>query len=180
MKDFEERLTELEQSIAKLTQKMAENAGNDTKSSTAKETSLNDLKEGTYQNVDKILNEKQDVLVMGYFKNDNVTSRFSLCSSVDKIKEIDAFEAEKLLSVLANQDRIEIIKLLLNHSATSTEIMEKCGFETTGKFYHHINMLMNLNIIKKVSDGLYVLDAKRAGYVIPILACVGYISVNNN
>ena len=177
MENFEERLTKLEKSIAKLTQKMTENS---TKSSISKEESPNDLKEKTYQRVDQILNDQQEILVMGYFQNNNVTSRFSLGSTVDKIKEIDSFEAEKLLSVLANQDRIEIIKLLLNHSATSTEIMEKCGFETTGKFYHHINMLMNLNIVKKVNDGLYVLDAKRVGYVIPILACVDYISINNN
>ena len=83
---FEERLTKLEKSIAKLTQKMTENS---TKSSISKEESLNDLKEKTYQRVDQILNDQQEILVMGYFKNNNVTSRFSLGSTVDKIKEIN-------------------------------------------------------------------------------------------
>ena len=182
MENFEERLTKLEQSIEKLTQKMEESAKpkEQTRKVETEEEADKRLKKNTYEYVERILNGKQDVLAIGYFDNGDVSSRFSLCASVEKIKIIDSFEAEKLFSVLANQDRIEIIKILLNHCATSTEIMEKCGFETTGKFYHHINMLMNLDIVKKAQNGTYLLDAKRVGYIIPILSCVNFIAKEEN
>ena len=116
---------------------------------------------------EKILNElngKQGVKFYSYFDNGNVSSHTIFEFEKNALKKVDSFNAERLFVAFASSERVEILKLLMKKSCTGTEIMQECGFKTTGKLYYHLNFLLNIGVIAN-DDGEYHLVAKMCGII---------------
>ncbi len=108
------------------------------------------------------LDGKQGGKFYSYFDNGNVSAYTILKYDEDRIQSVDSFEAERLFVAFASSERIEILKLLMKKSCTGTEIMQECGFKTTGKLYYHLNFLLNIGMIAN-DGGEYHLVAQMCG-----------------
>lgn len=64
----------------------------------------------------------------------------------------NTFEISKIIDAYANEDRIKIIKCLLQRSMSAKELQEVLKFNTTGKLYHHLSTLENIGIIYKQNE----------------------------
>ncbi len=89
----------------------------------------------------------------------------SINSTLDKYNSLDL---AKIIDAYANEERLNIIKLLLQNKMTAKELMDKLNFRTTGKLYHHLSILENLGIIYKKNE-VYNIQGYAIGVSIMIL-----------
>ena len=102
-------------------------------------------------------------------KDGSIGSRFGACiSQIDLSLNYNSTELAKILEAYANEDRLNIIKLLLESALSAKELMEKLNFKTTGKLYHHLSILENLGIIYKNNE-VYHLHSYSIGCSIMII-----------
>jgi DNA-binding transcriptional ArsR family regulator len=80
---------------------------------------------------------------------------WNLEKSAADLLQVDDGVAEKVLSALGNRVRIRILKAILRSPCTANQLVEKLGMNTTGKAYHHLNLLENADLIHKDEAGLY-------------------------
>lgn len=115
---------------------------------------------------EKVLNAldgEQGTKFYSYFDNEKVSSYTSWKYNEEQIKNIDSINAEKLFVAFASNERVDILKLLMRRgSCLGSEIMGRCGFNTTGKLYYHLNFLLNIGLITN-DNGQYRLVAKMCG-----------------
>lgn len=103
-------------------------------------------------------------------KNGSVNSRFGACiSSINyTLFEYHSSELSKIIDAYGNEERLNIIKQLLQNSMTAKELMQQLSFKTTGKLYHHLSILENLGIIYKKNE-VYHIQGYAIGVSIMIL-----------
>lgn len=91
-------------------------------------------------------------------KDGSIAAKFGAC--IDKINvslnQYHNTELAKIIDAYANEERINIIKHLLDHSMSAKELMEALSFKTTGKLYHHLSILENLGIIYKRNEVYHI------------------------
>ncbi len=68
------------------------------------------------------------------------------------MSEENTFEISKIIDAYANEDRIKIIKCLLQKNMSAKELQDVLKFNTTGKLYHHLSTLENIGIIYKQNE----------------------------
>lgn len=102
--------------------------------------------------------------------NGSVCSKFGACiSSINcTLNDYDSLELAKIIDAYANEERLNILKLLLQNKMTAKELMDKLNFRTTGKLYHHLSILENLGIIFKKNE-VYHIQGYAIGASIMIL-----------
>lgn len=90
----------------------------------------------------------------------------------DLLSLIESGIAGKVLACIGNADRLKILLEILREPKTVASLVEKCGFESTGKVYHHLKPLLAADIIVEDSQqkGVYVIQPHKVQGVIMLLA----------
>ena len=118
---------------------------------------------GRYESADGTMGSK--------FGDDGVNiSNLFKCNSFEMAQVIDAFSSE---------ERINIVKQLIQRSLTARQLMEELNFSTTGKLYHHLSFLEKIGVIRK-DDDQYHVSARYISCVVLIFAGVSRIIDKNN
>ena len=77
--------------------------------------------------------------------------------------------ASTVLSCIGSQDRMKVLMSLLEQPKTAAQLVESCGFNTTGQVYHHLKMLISVDIVYSDRD-LYIVRPHRIQGIIMLLA----------
>ena len=77
--------------------------------------------------------------------------------------------ASTVLSCIGSQDRMKVLMSLLEQPKTAAQLVESCGFNTTGQVYHHLKMLTNVELVYSDRD-LYIVYPHRIQGIIMLLA----------
>ncbi len=92
----------------------------------------------------------------------------------DLLTLIENRTAEKVLKCIGNNDRLNILLAILRKPMTVAQIVEKCGFNSTGQAYHHIKPLLAADLIAEDSQnkerGYYIIQPHRVQGIIMLLA----------
>lgn len=82
--------------------------------------------------------------------------------------------AEKVLSSIGNSDRLNILLYILKKPMTVAQLVEECGYNSTGQVYHHLKPLIAADLIvedsKNESRGVYIVQPHRVQGIIMLLA----------
>ncbi len=86
---------------------------------------------------------------------------------------ISSHEAEKMIASVGSGAALSLLLSLLRRPKTVAELVEDCGFSSSGGAYYHLNTLIDAGIIVQ-SDmrGEYKIDPSRVQGVIMLLAGV--------
>lgn len=71
---------------------------------------------------------------------------------IASLLECNSFEMAKVIDAFSSEERINIIKELAIKRLSAKDLMEKLGFATTGKLYHHLSFLEKVGVIQKDND----------------------------
>ena len=77
--------------------------------------------------------------------------------------------ASTVLSCIGSQDRMKVLMSLMEKPKTAAQLVESCGFNTTGQVYHHLKMLTNVELVYSDRD-LYIVYPHRIQGIIMLLA----------
>ena len=92
------------------------------------------------------------------------------------VKNLLKMPPEKIsvvLSSLGNQQRWEILCALLNKPMTVAQIVEEFDMKTSGKAYHHMNILIAADLLeedKNAEKGTYAVKGHRVQGIIMLMA----------
>ena len=75
-----------------------------------------------------------------------------------------------ILSVLASEVRLAILRHLLDAPKTAAELVTALGMTTTGQAYHHLRELERGGYVKQRAGGRYHFDLKRGRVYLTALA----------
>jgi DNA gyrase subunit B len=82
--------------------------------------------------------------------------------------------AEKVLNCIGNSDRLNILLSILKKPMTVAQLVEECGYKSTGQVYHHLKPLITADLIieddKNASRGVYIIQPHRVQGIIMLLA----------
>lgn len=122
---------------------------------------------------------------MGYVgnyrsKDGTMTSRFGAeNNSINALFQCNSFEMAKVIDAFSSEERINIVKELIQNSLTAKELMERLQFSTTGKLYHHLSFLEKVGVIRKDGEQFHV-SAKYISCVLLIFTGVEKIVRNSS
>ena len=87
---------------------------------------------------------------------------------------IESREAEKVLACIGSGDKLHLLLALLKKPMTVNQLVEECGFRSTGQVYHHIKPLLAADLIAEDAEnegkGYYVVRPHRVQGIIMLLA----------
>lgn len=85
---------------------------------------------------------------------------------------IENHTAEKVLSCIGNNDRLNILLAILKKPMSVAEIVTECKLGSTGQAYHHMKPLQNADLITEDSDekGVYIIQPHKVQGIIMLLA----------
>ena len=170
MTEIKEILNRLEEMECRL--KKMEGGPQEQKQEKFKNATINpkDMEEGRMAFVGRY--ESPDRSMGATFGADNI--------KISKLFEINSFEMAKVIDAFSSEDRINIVKTLIQRSLTARELMEELKFSTTGKLYHHLSFLEKIGVIRKDAEQYHV-SARYISCVLLIFAGVqSIINKNNN
>jgi DNA gyrase subunit B len=79
--------------------------------------------------------------------------------------------AEKVLRCIGNSDRLHILMSILKKPMTVAQLVEECGYNSTGQVYHHLKPLIAADlVIEDAKKGVYVIQHHRVQGIIMLLA----------
>ena len=93
----------------------------------------------------------------------------------DKLLElIESNVAAKVLACIGNNDRLNMLLALLRAPKNAAQLVDECGYNTTGQVYHHLKPLLAADLVTedKQSRGIYTIQPHRVQGVIMLLAGV--------
>ncbi len=67
----------------------------------------------------------------------------------------------RVLAALASMPRLALYRAVLEHPATSGELMKAAGLNTTGQLYHHLRELIGAGLIAQEGRDRYALVPER-------------------
>ena len=91
---------------------------------------------------------------------------------------IENHTAQRVLSCIGNNDRLNILLALLREPMTVASLVEKCGYNSTGQVYHHLKELISTDLVaedREHGKGVYVVKSHRVQGIIMMLAGVNDI-----
>lgn len=115
--------------------------------------------------------ESEDGKLGSRFGADNI--------QISTLFESNSFEMAQVIDAFSSEDRINIVKILMQRSLTARELMEELKFSTTGKLYHHLSFLEKIGVIRKDCEQYHV-SARYVSCVVLIFAGVQSIINKNN
>ena len=113
-------------------------------------------------------------------KNGRIGSTFGddyVC--IDNLFKCNSFEMAKVIDAFSSEERIDIVKELIEEDLSAKELMDRLQFQSTGKLYHHLSFLEKIGVLKKTSDR-YQISAKYISCIILIFTGVSKIIFKNN
>ena len=146
------------------------------------ETALKQLDSITLQNTVKPTEIEEGYLAyVGNYQSADGTmgSRFGndKCSAKELLN-YNSFEMAQVIDAFSNEDRINIVKELIQNRQTAKQLIETLKFQTTGKLYHHLSFLEKIGVVKKENEQYFV-SSKFIGCVLLIFSGVAKIIRNN-
>lgn len=93
-------------------------------------------------------------------------------SADDLLALIESGMAGKVLACIGNESRLTILLEILRGPKTVADIVEKCGFGSTGQVYHHMKPLLAADIIAEDEKrkGVYIIWPHKVQGIIMLLA----------
>lgn len=105
------------------------------------------------------------VAYVGKYDSGSIGSTFGANkSSIRDSLGQDSIEMANTLNAFASPERINIIKLLMQHPMTARSLMEKLQFKTTGKLYHHLSFLEKIGMLRKENEEFHIVG--------PYISCI--------
>ncbi|MCI8556109.1 MAG: hypothetical protein HFI85_06075 [Clostridia bacterium] len=90
-------------------------------------------------------------------KDETFGSTFGADSNtISSLFKINSFEMAKVIDAFASEERLDIIKNLMQERLTIKVLMENLQYQTTGKLYHHLSYLDKIGVITKENDQYFV------------------------
>jgi len=93
--------------------------------------------------------------------------------NADRLLElIESNIATKVLACIGNNDRLNLLLALLRAPRTAAQLVDNCGYNTTGQVYHHLKPLLAADLVKEDDNnrGSYIIQPHRVQGVIMLLA----------
>lgn len=82
--------------------------------------------------------------------------------------------AERVLRCIGNNERLRMLLALLRKPMTVAQLVEECGYNSTGQVYHHLKPLMAADLVvedtKGEGRGVYAVQPHRVQGIIMLLA----------
>ena len=110
----------------------------------------------------------------------------SMCSTfgddyvdIDSLFKDNSFEMAKIIDAFSSEERINIVKELIQNTLSAKELMDRLKFQSTGKLYHHLSFLEKIGVIRKDGESFHV-SARYINCVVLIFAGVTNIIRKNN
>ena len=93
-------------------------------------------------------------------------------SADDLLSLIESGVAGKVLACIGNANRLGMLLEILRGPKTVAELVERCGFGSTGQVYHHMKPLLAADIIAEDEQqiGVYVIQPHKVQGIIMLLA----------
>jgi len=114
------------------------------------------------------------ILHMGVFASGNYQSNWLRQEvNVDLLLQlIENNVATKVLACIGSNDRLNLLLALLRTPRTTAQLVEQCGFNTTGQVYHHLKPLLAADLVAedKETRGMYKIQPHRVSGIIMLLA----------
>lgn len=90
----------------------------------------------------------------------------------DLLTLIENKTASKVLTCIGNNDRLNILLAILKNPMTVAQLVETCGYNSTGQVYHHIKPLISADLIVEDAQnkGQYIVQPHRVQGIIMLLA----------
>jgi hypothetical protein len=86
---------------------------------------------------------------------------------------IESRIAEKVLTCVGNNDRLNLLLTLLRHPRTVAELVESDGYSSSGQVYHHLKPLLAADLVaedkKRDVKGTYIVQPHRVQGIIIML-----------
>ena len=98
---------------------------------------------------------------------------------INDLFQCNSFEMAKVIDAFSSEERINIVKELINHTLSAKELMDRLQFQSTGKLYHHLSFLEKIGVIRKDGESFHV-SAKYISCIILIFTGVNKIISKNN
>lgn len=90
------------------------------------------------------------------------------------LKLIENRIAEKVLSCIGNNDRLNILLAILKKPSSVAEIVTECKLGSTGQAYHHMKPLLAADLITEDAEnagkGIYIVQPHKVQGIIMLLA----------
>ncbi|MCL2060694.1 MAG: winged helix-turn-helix domain-containing protein [Oscillospiraceae bacterium] len=93
------------------------------------------------------------------------------------LKLIESNTAGKVLACIGSNDRLNMLLALLRSPKTAAQLVEQCGYNTTGQVYHHLKPLLAADLVMEDgnSRGSYTIIPHRVQGIIMLLAGISDI-----
>ncbi|MBS7315410.1 MAG: ArsR family transcriptional regulator [Clostridiaceae bacterium] len=92
----------------------------------------------------------------------------------DLLRLIEDHTAERILACIGNNDRLNLLLALLRRPMTVAQLVEECGYNSTGQVYHHLKPLIAANLVAEDDHGngkgRYIVVSRRVQGIIMLLA----------
>jgi len=116
------------------------------------------------------------ITYIGVFSSGNRQSTWirNEVNTKDLLALIENKMAGKVLACIGNNDRLNILLSILKKPMTVAQLVEECGYNSTGQVYHHLKPLVAADLViednKNKGKGVYVIQPHRVQGIIMLLA----------
>ncbi|MCL2604326.1 MAG: ArsR family transcriptional regulator [Defluviitaleaceae bacterium] len=113
-----------------------------------------------------------EISYFGVFASGDNQSNWMNSVSTDKLLElIESNAAAKVLACIGSNDRLNMLLALLRTPRTAAQLVEQCGYNTTGQVYHHLKPLLAADLVQEEGNrGVYAIPGHRVQGIIMLLA----------
>ena len=119
-------------------------------------------------------NSSGAIIYLGVFSSGNRQSNWirNQVGTDSLLKLIESNAAAKVLYCVGNNDRLNMLLALLRSPKTATQLVEQCGYNTTGQVYHHLKSLLAADLVieDEKNRGCYLIQPHRVQGIIMLLA----------
>lgn len=94
-------------------------------------------------------------------------------SADDLLELIENRTAEKVLACIGSSERLGILLAILKKPMTVSQLVDECGYNSTGQVYHHLKPLIAADLVtqgKHGDKGSYIIQPHRVQGIIMLLA----------
>lgn len=116
------------------------------------------------------------ITYLGVFASGNRQSTWirNEVNTNDLLRLIENGTAGKVLACIGNGDRLNILLSILKKPMTVAQLVEQCGYSSTGQVYHHLKPLVAADLVAEDKEnegkGYYVIRPHRVQGIIMLLA----------
>lgn len=170
MKELEEILKKLEAMEERVVNLEANNKNREQKNIGARTQNLNNLEFGHMNFAGKY--RSVDGSMESVFGADDI--------KIGSLLELNSFDMAKVIDAFSSEERIDIVKELIQRCMTAKQLMEKLKFQTTGKLYHHLSYLEKIGVVRKDNEFYHVSSRYISSVILISLGVANIIRKNNN